>query len=102
MYNHLAYLIIPAYQVPGLHVQGQVVKLWAAIRDLRYNSWEASQSIYLEIKSAPEVVLAELYVISSEFDSSLPVPIHDAAARNSINSIDANTKIQAFWASPDN
>ena len=83
MYNHLAYLIIPAFQVPGLYVQGQVVKLLAAIRDLRYNSWAASQSICLETRSAPECVLAELYVIlSEEFDCRLSFPIHHAAARN--------------------
>ena len=83
MYIHLAYLVIPAFQVPGLYVQGQVVKLLAAIRDLRYKSWVASQSIHLEKRSAPELVLTELYVIlSEEYDSRLPVPIHHAAARN--------------------
>ena len=72
MYNHLAYLVIPGYQVSGLYVQGQVVKLLAAIRDLRYKSWEASQSIHLGKASAPELVLTELCIIlSEEYDSMI-------------------------------
>lgn len=43
----------------------------------------ASQSINLEKGSAPERVLTELYgVLSEEYDSRLPVPMHHAAARN--------------------
>lgn len=83
MYIHLAYLVIPWYQVPGLYVQGQVVKLLAAIWDLRYKSWVASQSIHLEKRSAPKLVFIELYdILSEEYDSRLPVPIHHAAAWN--------------------
>lgn len=84
MYIHLNYLVIPAFQVPGLYVQGLVVvvKLLVAIQDLRFKSWEASESIFLDTKSAPECVLSELYVIlPEEFDGRLPVPIHHAATR---------------------
>ena len=54
MYKHLAYLIVPAFQVSGLYVQGKVVQLLAAIRDLRSKAWKASPSIYIEKGSGPE------------------------------------------------
>lgn len=70
---HLHYLLIPAIQISSFDIQGKLVKLLAAIRDLRSKSWKASQSIFPKHISALQYVLPNFeFNLVDEFVGRLP------------------------------
>lgn len=80
MYIHLAYLVIPGYQVSGLYVQGEVVKLLAAIRDLRYKSWRHLNR-YIQRKH----LLPNLFLLNFVLSSRRKVASSDSCCRSERN-----------------